>query len=445
MRWTTKQKEILSVKGLCDVTYSSMWNSDNILGYSYKGFRHYGVRIAKDLPKDARAAVLIHEVSHAYLGHLDKVDQKKELEDIKKIFEELNVPFSRISSYGGPMSFLNICMDLEINSSILTIKNVKDISSVAKICTPEVYGVPVLDNFRDYYRPLIEKLTHETDDPSQVNFNSNGMPNAGKDLANKVDPITSNDLDSEIRNELSKEGYTSGNEREQNKDKDTEEEIYTPEEAAEIEEELEGSAVEGYGDGHCITKIKTNEDTPDRLIQKFLSSIIKHDLQYFPDSLKHYNRNTRRSDEGILYTSRRRKVNKNTQKLAILVDVSGSMNTLEVLKAINTFKNSSSLVAGGSKLITWDINKVAEYPINDIPAKIVGLGDGTDIGRGLSYLSDQGYEDIIIYSDFDTPYQSLMLAAKSSKSNLYSICVGNSTYRKELGEYFSLNKKVLYL
>lgn len=465
MKWTAKQKEILSVKNLCDVVYSDMWRVKKVLGYSYKGFRHYGVRVARDLPKDVRAAVLIHEISHAYLGHLDEVDQKKELQDIKAIFEGVNLPFSAIRAYGGPMSFLNICMDLEINSKILTLKNVNDLCKVASICTPEFYGVPVLDNFRDYYRPMIERLKNkgegdasgtqeeEEDSDQKPGSNSSGkgkgsdkLPLSDRDLADKVDPMD-DDLDDDIQEELEKEEYTSGNERELNQDPDAEDEVYTSEEAGSLEEDenCDNPVVRrSYGSAHAQKGYILGDyrDPNERAIQKFLSSIIKHDILYFADSMKHYNRNTRRSSDGILYTSRRRKVNKNRQKLAILLDVSGSMQVKPVLAALNTFKNSSSLMAGGSRLITWDTGKVGEYSIDEIP-QTIELGDGTDIAAGLRYLNSQGYEDIIIYSDFDTPYEPLLKAAEACTANLYSICAPGT--KKTFDDYFELNKAVLWL
>lgn len=479
MKWTAKQKEILSIKKLCDVIYSDMWKAKRVLGYSYKGLRHYGVRVARDLPKESRAAVLIHEVSHAYLGHLDNVDQKKELQDIKAIFDELNLPFSAIRVYGGPMSFLNICMDLEINSKILTLKNVNDLCRIASICTPEVYGVPTLDNFRDYYRPMIERLqgngngnsnalsqgdkisssnsrqgssgsnssdSGDPSDSSKTPGNSEKLPSSDRDLADKVDPFDT-DLDEEIRDELLRESYTSGNERELNQDPDAEDEVYTSEEAGSLEEDENCDNPEvrkGYGSVHAQKGyiLGGYKDPNEKAIQKFLSSIIKHDILYYADSMKHYNRNTRRSSDGILYTSRRRKVNKNRQKLAILLDVSGSMKIKPVLAAFNTFKNSASLMAGGSKLVAWDTRKVGEYSVDDIPKEIT-LGNGTDIAAGLRYLNSQGYEDIIIYSDFVTSYEPLLKAAEACTANLYSICAPGT--KKTFDDYFELNKAVLWL
>ena len=450
MKWTPKQREILSIKDLCDVVYSNMWQSKGSLGYSFKGFRHYGVRVAKDLPSEARAAVLIHEVAHAYLGHLDRVDQKKEIQDIKKIFDELDIPFARILLYGGPMSFLNICMDLEINTSILTLKNVQDLCKIAQICTPDLYGIPVLDSFRDYYRPMIERLKNISSDPPNKKGipvpGSKGsepfkLPNSEKDLADKLSPLFDDELDSEIRDALSEEDYVSGNEKEQNQDLDREEEIYTPAEAADMEED--GGDIKGYGKSHGIAGFHVEEDSPEKIIQKFLSTIVKHDLQYSQDAIRHYNRNTRNNSEGFLYTSRKRKNATAPQRLAILVDVSGSMDTSQVLKAIGTFKNSSSLIAGGSKLITWDTKKVDEYLISEIP-KTVDLGDGTDIGRGLRYVANQGFEDIVIYSDFETPLETLISAAKSCKANIYSICTKDKS-KETAKEFFVLNKKVLWI
>ena len=441
VRWTAKQKEILSVKGLCDVKYENMWSSKKELGYSYKGFRHYGVCVAKDVSSDIRAAILIHEIAHAYLGHLDTVDYKKELEDIRNIFREVNKPYERISYYGGPMSFLNICMDLEINSTILTTGNIESLNSIASICTPDKYKVEILESFRDYYRPLISQIPDADENESLLK-----LPSNLRDLADRVDPITAENIPEEIRDALAEENYLSGNEKESNKDKDDYSIPISTKDAAAFEEaSFEEEHGRGIGAGHGAGVKTTLKETAEKKIQKFLARIIRHDLLYYSNPIRHYNRGTRRNNDGILYNSRCRKVNKNTQRVAILVDVSGSMYTESLTTALSTFKNSSSLIAGNSKLYTWDTNLIQEFDINSVPNEFA-LGGGTDIAKGLRFLLDKGFEDIIVYSDFKTRMDSLISAAEDLKANLYSIVVPIPVPRDYLfDKYISLNRSCLFI
>jgi len=288
MRYTPYQKKVMNYLGLAKVAYRNMWNKDHQLGYVSPDKPFDKINIAKDFPdRDVKEIALLHECGHIYFNHTS-VDTKKEIKSIRAIFKELNRDFLLIMQYGGPMSFLNIAMDFEVNSKLLTIANVKHINSFVKICTPEAYDIPVLDSFRDYYRPLIEKLPEgkveslmvgsgnlikgessesnqsgdnkngkgkgnkgnkssqmgagvgsDSGDPTEGQSNQSGdkgLPQLSKGLEDIMNGVSAfdDDFDDETQKALREEGYKSGDEQE---DGDSKEESTVDKEVDKADEE----------------------------------------------------------------------------------------------------------------------------------------------------------------------------------------------------------------
>lgn len=418
-----------------------MWYSDHQLGYSSKGDRtHYDVNIASDYPdKEVQQIVLIHELAHCYYGHLT-IDFNKEFKAVKELFKTLGKPYSMIRTYGGPLSFLNVCMDCEVNSKALTIANVKKMNSFFSLCTPEAYEIEVLDDFRDYYAPLIEKLPDNDKELEQFKkdlqkkLGGNGAeaPDWMKDL-----PGSSTSDDSDIQKELNRESYNGGNSKAQ---KDNVEEV---EDLADLnaDENFQETNSKEAGSSHTLGKALTVVENSDKNIMKFLASIIKTDLEYQQDPMRHYIRGTRRNSEGILYKSNRRKVQESKRKLDILIDCSGSMDSSTLLKALGSLKKSISLVAPNSMIVTWDTYKCEEFPINRIP-KSVRSGGGTDMAAGMEYLIKNGATDIVLYSDMGTSIPPMIELLKKHHVDMYTIAV-NAYECEELNDFFKLNRNVL--
>ena len=176
--------------------------------------------------------------------------------------------------------------------------------------------------------------------------------------------------------------------------------------------------------------------------------------------MKHYNRGTRPRDNGLLYNSFRRKLTSKRRKLGVLVDVSGSMDPSNLIKGLSSIKEVLSMFSSDSKLVTWNTDLAEEFDIMKLPSN-VDIGGGTDMYKGLQYLVDNGYTDILVYSDMETEISSMNDLIKKSGIRVYTIQVnytgdeyndnkkpsrynyGNAS--KELLEYRKLNKKTLLL
>ena len=160
MKLTRTQKKAMKELALCKVVRRKMWRKERQLGYTSTSAnkRYYDINIANDTgSRDVEDIVLLHEIGHCYFGHND-LDIKEELLLVKSMCDGAGLPFSATLMYGGPMRFLNIAMDLEINSKLLTIGNIKAMKKFGfEICTPEGFGIETGESYRSYYMPLLEK------------------------------------------------------------------------------------------------------------------------------------------------------------------------------------------------------------------------------------------------------------------------------------------------
>lgn len=463
MKFTAFQEKVLNWAGLAKVTYRDMWNKDHELGYCTPANPLYNINIAKDFPdEDVKDIILLHEVGHIYFNHIS-VDVKKEIIYVKGLFEKLGKPYSLIKKYGGPMSFLNICMDLEVNSKLLTISNVNRINQYVKICTPNAYEVNFYNDFRDYYEPLISKLEEGGDGEGSDSNNGNSSDKNNdsnkpdtNDIYDSVGALDS-DFDEEISKELMDEQYKSGESKATSTDKDDVVETSTVEEIVDKainnrSRHSEHSSSTSVGKSHSsFGDYEVKRNSSEEII-KFIKKIIKKsDMEYQPDSLRHYNRNTRNNRNGIMYTSLRRKHVEKEKKIMFICDVSGSMDIDSITKAISSLKDTIKFVSRDAKLVTWDTNLCQEFAIDKLPKTFVS-GGGTDMAKAVKYATDNGYKDIILYTDLGTDITALTAEAVKA-DNFYTIGVGVNpeNYRvytygdTDFGAYLKANKDVLWV
>lgn len=258
--------------------------------------------------------------------------------------------------------------------------------------------------------------------------------------------------DEEIDKALEKEGYKSGNEKDKGITETGESESVN-EAVEKIEEEEEKKSIErerakSYGLGHFIgNKYEESEINDEGTIKNFLSKIMVHKPVYMQDSLRHHNHGTRENKDGILYSSKKLKVNITKQKLAVLVDISGSMDATSVLKALKALRGSMSSLSYDSKLITWDVSLCDEFPITKVP-NTVYEGGGTDMAKGLEYCIEKGFTDIVIYSDMRTPIIPMIELIDKHKVNVHTIIVDTDKESFEYPEakrYLKLNKSYIFV
>ena len=158
--YTREQRKVMNYLALAKVHYhKNMWSRNRQLGYTFKNTPLDEIHIASDINKDVKKVTLLHEVGHVYFNH-NSVDVKAEMVAVKELFEKYGIPYGKgIRHFGGPCRFLNMCMDLEVNSKLLTLANVKTMyDNDFKILTQQSMKVPTLDGFRDYYEVLIAQL-----------------------------------------------------------------------------------------------------------------------------------------------------------------------------------------------------------------------------------------------------------------------------------------------
>ena len=182
--YTREQKRVMRYQGLSKVHYhKNMYSRNHELGYAKPGSPYSEIHIAADVAEDVKRVTLLHEVGHIYFNHVN-VNIKEELKEIKVLFEKNGMNFKNgIRRFGGPMSFLNICMDLEVNSKLLTLANVKTMyDNNFKILTQKSLKVETFDTFRDYYEPIILKLKEqeEKEKENRKNNQKNSQKSEGQ-------------------------------------------------------------------------------------------------------------------------------------------------------------------------------------------------------------------------------------------------------------------------
>ncbi len=487
MKLTSTQKKAMKELALCKVVRRKMWRTEKQLGYTNTSAnkRYYDINIANDTgSREVEDIVLLHEIGHCYFGHND-LDIKEELLLVKSMCDGAGLPFSATLLYGGPMRFLNIAMDLEINSKLLTVGNIKAMKKFGfELCTPEGFQIDTGESYRSYYMPLLEKArafmnkspsgsgdgeeeeegdgegsSDKKKDKGKSGGKNKGKGNGkGNDTGDKI-PGTRNDTGDDLSNDspltgieeiddaLLKEGYIGGDIKA--KDKSNKSDTSTvKEKEKEIEEAEEGGANSsgkkniGNSGAFTSTVVIEAENTPKE-IEKFLRSIIGNSYDFSMDPMRLWNRGSRDRSSGVIYNSLKQAPQRKRKKLGILVDISGSMDITNIKNAAQSLKDCSKILDKGSMFVTWNTDLGQQFPILNIPDQI-RVGGGTDMVAGINYLVKQGFTDIVVYSDFET-YGLETVNPKNYR--LYSIVV-NDRYPDTNGafkSYIEKNKKVMFL
>lgn len=493
MKLTSTQKKAMKELALCKVVRRKMWRTEKQLGYTSTSAnkRYYDINIANDTgSREVEDIVLLHEIGHCYFGHND-LNIKEELLLVKSMCDGAGLPFSTTLLYGGPMRFLNIAMDLEINSKLLTVGNIKAMKKFGfELCTPEGFQIETGESYRSYYMPLLEKAKDfmdksplfgsengeeeeddgdsDSDGSSDTEKDKGGSGKSkskgkgkgkGDDTSDKI-PGTRNDTGDDLSNDspltgieeiddaLLKEGYIGGDIKA--KDKSNKSDTSTvKEKEKEIEEAEDGESDSGkkknIGDSNAFTSsiVIEAENTPKE-IEKFLRSIIGNSYDFLMDPMRLWNRGSRDRSSGVIYNSLKQAPQRKRKKLGILVDISGSMDITNIKNAAQSLKDCSKILDKGSMFVTWNTDLGQQFPIMNIPDQI-RVGGGTDMVAGINYLVKQGFTDIVVYSDFET-YGLETVNPKDYR--LYSIVVNDRSPSVGDGvfkSYIAKNKKVLFL
>ena len=137
-------------------------------GVCGKDYFHHICLIKSILGKPYTMGVLLHEVGHILYKHME-ADMKKDFEEVVDIAYRVGYTDKMIQTLQLQFGmFENICMDLEVNSKILTVGDVIKINQYIKeaygkgqICIPSNYKCDVRDKYKDYYEPVLEYMYNQ--------------------------------------------------------------------------------------------------------------------------------------------------------------------------------------------------------------------------------------------------------------------------------------------
>lgn len=437
MQWTPTQKAALMYKKLGKVIYKNMWVDYHQLGYSNKGSNtKYNVVIAKDAPsKDVRDIVTLHEVGHIIYNHLD-VNLKEEFLQIKALCDKYNKSYDLLSVYGGPKSFVNIAMDLEVNGKLLTLGNIKTMAAANfPVCTAEGYGVDFLDTFREYYEPLIEKMDSNTE-PKE-----NDLPLDIPSIFGEGGGGNGNDSPSVLEEEVFGKHFE---EPSTAKSIETEEDENNASQISKLTNDKgNGIGTGDVGDDSNLTEVVFS--TEKRIADFIRQAVRKPEKAYINDVIRLHNRGTRINKSNIMYSSKKRN-HTSKPKFCFILDVSGSMDVDPIMKALGTLDFFFKDTSRDSEIITWTTQLKERFSISNIPSNI-DMGGGTDMAAAVEFAKKEGFTDCVLYSDFDTNLKDLEEASKGI--NVHSICVESYGYSEhnhlKNSEFYKNHKRMLFI
>lgn len=432
--FTNLQRKANRVLGLTKVKYRDMFNSEGQLGYTSKGKNCYDINIAQDVnSEDVKAIVLIHEVGHIYYGHND-IDFKKEFKTIEGLCYSLGYSPIDLSFYGGYMHFLNIAMDFEVNTKLLTKSNIKKMVDFGcSPCIPQAMDIPFKGSFREYYIPLLERISPEFRNMARALQKS---LQSMQDLASAPSGFDSSltegedGLDEESMSVIEDEEYSEGD-------------FKAKEKNVVLISDVNSESNSFSRTGTATSKVSVKEVSADVRLTAFLKKFVSHIQTRQNDMIRLYNRKTRGNVGNVLYSSHRLKREEGKKKIAVIIDVSGSMDLSIISVALRTLQSLLSTLNKDSKVITWTTQLEQEFPLTQI-SELVNVGGGTDMTSALEYVRGKGYNDIIVYSDFCTNLNSLGQLTDDMTESVHAVVVGGYQ-TSSLDEYLGKCKSYITL
>ena len=454
---TQDQKELIRKHQYASIKFDP---SDKMPAPAYcrKGKVHYEVHLAKEYREDKTKkkflrTLLLHELGHLECRHLD-VDYDVELENLKKVQEKYerdnNIPDSdkRVIDLSKA---LNIAGDLEVNSKYLTFGDIKYLTEQGfEPITLQNFNTTYKDRYFDYYEDVIAELYRRPAVPVLIMDMEASSSKGGNGLKSGSGKSGEGDQDSQDGNGKSETDTVTGVMRSSSDDYDKEMSDSEDEEGSENSEKEEkdkGSGDEGHnkgqgtGDGKVFIA-KSKQETEEELTKLLLSiKDVKRSKQL--DQLRLYNRGTRRNKSGVLYTSVKRKVSKSKEKLGVLIDTSGSMNVSSVMKSLETISKVAPELHRDTKVKCWQEHKTDEFLVDKIPER-VHSGGGTYLPAGLKEFLDEGYDNIVVYSDFCDTLSDYIQVFDEHPCKLYLVSTNpdeNLSYKRCDTDYWEELKK----
>ena len=383
---------------------------DYDLGYSTLGEGIYEIHLNTEGDvfddNDVRDIVYLHECGHIYYGHCADYDS------VKKVYDELckkyNKTLEMVDVFGDiPFNSINIAMDCEINSKLLTIGNINKMKSVEKtLIDRKDLNLGFHEDWKGYLEEMFQKM-----DESEFlkNFKdllkrmASGEVQIGESPLKRNGSSSGNSSGKSVSvQEMNKEvesGSGGGDKPECNKNLGMAPSDKDSMEINDLLQQIEDNEKHVGGSQHIEVELPEVVPESTEVLTDFFKSLFHHERRIRLDSLKAYNRGTR-GRGNILYTSRSRKILKDIDNLMIIIDVSGSMNVKTIVNAVSAIREISNELGVRTKIVHWDSDLVQEYDINQIPSpKNLKRGGG-----GITYdcfrkVKQDGFSKVVLYSD----------------------------------------------
>lgn len=193
--------------------------------------------------------------------------------------------------------------------------------------------------------------------------------------------------------------------------------------------------------GSALSVEPIEDRDPIKEFELFLTLLIDSRKRFKPDSLKHYNRNSRGTRK-FMYSSVKKVVKKGQIKLGILLDVSASIPVSIIGEAISSLNEVISLLDRESLVLAWDTEYQGSWDLYSIPSEMDCYG-GTALSGGLLWFEERGFNTIVVFSDFVmTDTQTFYDISKRLKVHYYPI---NDESYEHLKDDMSCPKKCLSL
>ena len=478
------QKEIFELMGKIFHVLKKE-NLGDTLAYCYQNVymnNQYEVYV-NNIYEPAIDGLMVHEYGHILFSHFRGAKQKEEMlkrliilnwPKISKYFEE-NISTEYVANWFAT-KLNNILMDYEVNSKLFTkeefdtfmylvddllithyqylYNNFPDNKEYKKqytdiykkkvknpdyhlttLCWPEDNGFPLKLSYEEYAALAIKDFEKFVNDQVQNIYNSlpdnssqDNNQNGNSTIKIPTSYINSDNSTSEVNKKQS------GNMNHKGSDE--------PRPCKTVTKSI-GSQ---HSDNSNI--IETGDSVAD--ITDF---IYKHAFIYKKEKTKRdllylYNKGrTRTTQTFVGYQRRHKKFHKAT--VAVLIDVSGSVNQRSVENTLASLKFlKNDFIEGTSHIISWDTDLV--YDSYWIDMKVRYSGGGTTIAKGIKYTEKyirKPYDKLFIISDFEDNLYDWAYVLEDYPGEKYGICTSNYVSQKrgkQLKEQLKLNDLFLY-
>lgn len=416
--------------------------------YDRRSFNYIIFLNPKILHTEVGRIVFIHEMGHLYYEHVNndyKLDEEFVLNRYFELFPESKGV--KTLSHKGVRLIINMAMDAQINSSLLTREQIDHMKSNGyDIIDIESEGLPLGLDWKEYVDHFLNKAEESYDGSAassskgeQGQGEGQGSDSSGfskwdsqsidvGDLMDGKDKSEKQSIGNGDGTPDGEDGITEDNTKEGDKDDST----------------SRGGSDRGSGTGGSQEiEIINSSESLTKLIQQLFPK--RSSMDYYIDSMRHHNRGSRSNPYGILYSSVKRKRLTTRNDIVIIVDTSGSMRTELVQSIIDSIAQlPTDCKSENSKVLLVHSKCYAVYSIKDIKGfhSMTIESGGTDLDEGVDYIIDSHLKcnRCLIISDMGTPIEPLNKSI--ARSNFEVIGLGYDCNKRDL-EVINFHRRIL--